>query len=973
MIRPVGYLLALLCVLLAYAPESALGAEAAQAVKDKKAGIVLMPLRVGKGISSEYSSAYETAIRESLSMKYIVYSGKRVEDKIQEVYQKRSAEAKEGEHCDETRCLQDIAIEFQSELLATASISKSDAGYMISLNVINIMEDKTEYSKSEFCEKCSEGKLIGILKKMAMVGGAEIVAEAKKADEAAEAKAVAVDSEPPTLTHQPLKMSTDVALAIKAVAVDNSGKPSVAIGYRKAQDKAYIVENMTAGEKNSFTFNIPAAILRADAVEYYLEASDPSGNKVFSGKPETPHAVTIERVLPYYEGMVIDRKTKGRDYDSMVLLNIGSAEDLKKDDILTVISIHDRVVDPVTKEVLQIRQALMGKIKVLATAAHSAAGIVLKENEAARIDRNHLVRLRCGKVYGLTGSSLKIRQVELNWKQNVEPEATGYAVYRAESPDGPFNKIKTIEGAGITSFTETDSKSSPINDQTKYYYQVAAINDDKVEGMRSDTFAVLTKGGPNPPTGFKAASNEVKQITLAWGKSGDPDTTGYIVQRADVAEGPFVDIVKTKNADDQQAVLKVTKELQLEDGKKYYFRIASYNKAGKAGNPSPAVEAYTRPKPQPPSGLKVVREFVRSVGLSWDTYPEKETEGFNIYRKGKGDAGFKKVGNVGKSNVTAFTDSGKELGDEAVYEYCVTVLLKGVGESGMSEPVRATTFGPPVPPEGLEASVGRLKEIVVKWKPLAKEDVAGYEVFRSEDGEKFASVKKIAGREKAELPDKGKLEDGKTYYYRVASYNGADVKSAMSAVAQGSTKPVPARPSGLTGTKGEVKQTHLGWLPNAESDIREYVVWRSDKADKGYSSVGKAKGASSNDVKLGDGATYYYRVTAVDKDGLESVPSESISITTKPLPLAPSGVRATATAGSVSVTWGKSPTEDVVKYNVYVKGTFSDSVAGTTDGASFEVTKDIKPDKSYAIYVKAVDKDGLESVASETVKVTTPK
>ena len=966
-----GYALAILFALVAFAPETALGAEGAKE-KGKKQAIVLMPLRIGKGISSDYASAYETAIRESLSIRYIVYSGKRVEDKIQEVYQKRSAEAKEGEHCDETRCLQDIAIEFQSELLATASVSKSDAGYMISLNIINIMEDKTEYSKSEFCEKCSEGKLIGILKKVAMVGGPEGGAESKKPEETEETTAAPADTEPPALKHEPLKMSTDVALVIRAVATDNSGKPSVTIGYRKARDANYIVENMTPGAKGAFTLDIPAAVLKADAVEYYMEASDPSGNKVFSGKPETPHTVAMEKIMPYYDGLVIDRKTKGREYDNKVFLNIGGMENLKKDDILTAINANDRVADPVTKEVLQIRQSVTGKIKIVATGPHSAAGIILKENDAAKIDRNQMVRLRCGKVYGLSGSSLKIRQVELSWKQSAEPETTGYAVYRADSPQGPFNKIKGIEGAGVTSFTDTDSKANPINDQTKYYYQVAAINDDKVEGLKSDISMVLTKGGPNPPVAFKAVSNDAKQIPLSWGKSIDPDTVGFIIQRAETADGPYTDVVKTKSADDIQTVLKPSKELILEDGKKYYFRILSYNKPGKTGNPSPVVEAYTRPKPSAPSGLKVSREFVRSITLSWSAYPDKEAEGFNIHRKGKGDADFRKVGTV-KPTVTSYTDSGKELADDAVYEYCITAQLKGMGESGMSAPVRGTTLGAPGAPEGLEASSGKLKEILVKWKPLNKEDVAGYELFRSDDGDKFASLKKLAGKDKAEYSDKGKLEDGKTYYYRVASYNGADVKSAMSAVAQGSSKPVPARPAGLVGAKGEVKQTHLSWDANPEKDIREYVVWRSDKADKGYSTAGKSKGASFNDVKLQDGVAYYYRVTAVDTDGLESVPSEVASVTTKPLPLAPSGVRASASAGAIAVTWTKSPTEDVVKYNVYVKGTFSDSLAGTVDGASFDVTKDIKPEKGYGVYVKAVDATGLESKPSETVQVTTPK
>ncbi len=612
------------------------------------------------------------------------------------------------------------------------------------------------------------------------------IASEKDREHPHEVRIIPSDQEPPVIFHEALRNTTDMSHpSIKAKAVDNSGSVSMLIGMRAEGEKDYTVEKMAPGVENQFSYAVTEVLLKAEGVEYYLEASDPAGNKAFFGRPDSPNYITVLNVLPYAEGLVVDRKKKDGRPGNSVTINLGTTHGIKKDSILTVFIDNDRVTDPANKEVVQVRQAVTGKIKVVTPGLRSSEAVIIKEHDGAnRLDINQPVRSRCGKLTNLMGASLKNREVEIHWSRSNEPEAEGYVVYRAESPQGPFTKLETISKVETTFFVDNDSRKGPVVDGKEYYYQVAALNDDRVEGIHSATLPVRTKSGANPPLGFRASSNEPKQVTFNWFKTSDPDAEGYIIQRADDPNGTFADVVKLKGSSDVQTALKVTKELPLEDGKKYYFRILSFNKAGKTGNPSPVVEAFTRPKPPAPTNMKVVRESVKSVGLSWDTYPGRDVEGFTVYRKGKGDAEFKKIGNISKPTATTFSDSGKELVENGKFEYYVTASVKGVGEG---------------------------------------------------------------------------------------------------------------------------------------------------------------------------------------------VKSEIVSIVIRPLPPAPTGVRATASAGTVSVTWGKSPSEEVVKYNVYIKGPSPETPVGTTGETSLEVTKEISPNKSYTVYVKAVDAAGLESAPSETVKVTTPK
>ena len=89
-----------------------------QADDSDKDRLVLMPLRVPPE-DNNLTGAMETALVEGLQQKYVVFSGEQVSQKAREIFLKESRNTAHKE-CDETKCMQNIAMAFQAELLATA-------------------------------------------------------------------------------------------------------------------------------------------------------------------------------------------------------------------------------------------------------------------------------------------------------------------------------------------------------------------------------------------------------------------------------------------------------------------------------------------------------------------------------------------------------------------------------------------------------------------------------------------------------------------------------------------------------------------------------------------------------------------------------------------------------------------------------------------------------------------------------------
>jgi fibronectin type 3 domain-containing protein len=262
----------------------------------------------------------------------------------------------------------------------------------------------------------------------------------------------------------------------------------------------------------------------------------------------------------------------------------------------------------------------------------------------------------------------------------------------------------------------------------------------------------------------------------------------------------------------------------------------------------------------------------QQVTLTWSAEAQAGTT-FNVYRgTSPGGEGASPIA----TGVTAmsFTDTG--LTDGTAYYYQVAAVNAGVTSARSSE-VSAT---PRVqPPLGLTVAPGNTK-ITLTWTTSA--GATSYNVYRgtSTGGEGANPI--ASGVTSTSFTDIG-LTNGTTYYYQVTAVNAGGESSRSAEVSAAPVGP-PSAPTGVAATGGNT-QIRLTWT--APPGAASYNVYRgTTPGGEGASPVATGITTTSFiDMGLTDGATYYYRVTAVNAGG-EGGKSAEVSATAQFLILA---------------------------------------------------------------------------------------
>ncbi len=147
------------------------------------------------------------------------------------------------------------------------------------------------------------------------------------------------------------------------------------------------------------------------------------------------------------------------------------------------------------------------------------------------------------------------------------------------------------------------------------------------------------------------------------------------------------------------------------------------------------------------------------------------------------------------------------------------------------------------------------------------------------------------------------LVTGKTYYYKVRSYNAAKVYSAYSSVV--SARPIPATPYSVKATAASYNSAKVSWV--AVSGATRYEVYRATSSTGSYSLVGTTTTIGFTNTGLRTGSPYYYKVRCYHLEGSAKVYSAfSTVVSVKTAIGTPGSVRAARSSStSIRVTWGR--------------------------------------------------------------------
>lgn len=581
---------------------------------------------------------------------------------------------------------------------------------------------------------------------------------------------------------------------------------------------------------------------------------------------------------------------------------------------------------------------------------------------------------------GLQLSDMGLREVTLKWSSLPE-YLKECRIERASAAGGPFTAIARLSSSK-TEYRDRGSAAEPLSDSTTYYYRIVGVAANGPESEPSDVKESMTAPPPDAPSGLKADAPASRALRLTWNPSTAEGVVKYLIERG--LDGKFEkvdDVKETKFEEGGES------DSPLKDKTKYQYRVASVNRVGSIGPFSALVEVETLPPPAPVQGFKAEQGYVRCIPLSWIASPEQDVVRYDLFRKVGQDGEFKKLISVKGRENTRYIDGGKEPGnlqDACAYSYFIKAVNGVTSESPASEIMKSITRAAPPAPAGLSAESNRPREVPLTWAVSPDEKVSGYVVFRADAGsDQFVEISTIEGRENVSWLDRqgvkpgrglGNLKDGAEYQFKVCAVNIADVRSDLSECVKAVTKKCPASPSTPELSAKEVKAISLVWQANPEKDIDYYAVEAMEKGTSKFREVLRVKDGEGPTVKgkhekLDDGASYTYRVKAMDKDGLQSTWSGEATGTTKFRPDAPTELKSEQGAGSFMVKWTPPQQDDVKQYKIFEKGLFKSKLLMIVDKPECDLAQ-LQAGNKIRITVASVDVDGLESDVSKPLEIT---
>ena len=363
---------------------------------------------------------------------------------------------------------------------------------------------------------------------------------------------------------------------------------------------------------------------------------------------------------------------------------------------------------------------------------------------------------------------------------------------------------------------------------------------------------------------------------------------------------------------------------------------------------------------------------ITSVGFEWKMVPSQEIEGYHLYRlkSGKGQK-LIRVATIEDRYSSHYVDTNLKPGHEYVYQ--MSTYNKDGFESKQSKPIRVFTKPAPNSVSFVRAIANLPKRVKLIWRPHQNPQVNGYIIERAvvREPNNWTKIAVVKNRLSAEYIDKN-LKDGEVYIYRVRVklYNG--IVSKPSTPVKAITKPLPLPPKGLQATIDMPKKIHLRWQPSSTKDVVYYKIYRSSYPSTFYSYRAKTDRVNYNDIVDEDGKVFYYKVTAVDKDGLES-PIQKVPVmgSTIPKPSTPTIIDAKVVDNHTVLKWKSN--DNRTKSFIVIRNHWDGLVRKKREFINITKREFIdtvmKPGIRYTYRIIAVDKYGIRSLPSEPVEL----
>jgi fibronectin type 3 domain-containing protein len=363
-----------------------------------------------------------------------------------------------------------------------------------------------------------------------------------------------------------------------------------------------------------------------------------------------------------------------------------------------------------------------------------------------------------------------------------------------------------------------------------------------------------------------------------------------------------------------------------------------------------------------------------SIAFEWKPIgSSSRIDGINIYRSKTG-ASFEKIKKIKDRYATHFTD--KDLTPNSNYSYRFSTYQNNGSESPMSNTLTLRTVPMVEPVPFVEAVSGLPRSVKVLWRPHEFERIGSYLVQRRSDGGKWKTVKELDGKLHVEYIDRG-LDDGTKYAYRIIAKTYDDLETKPSQIVEATTKPLPVTVTGIKASTDLPRKIDLSWNPNPEKDIDHYNVYKKRLMGLLYTKEAEVKEPHFIDNIEKDGHENYYKVTAVDRDRLESLKQDEPTMgKTLPKPAKPIILNAFIQDNQAVIKWQEGGDGRSVSYILtkrYRSGiSYKEQELDMGSNTEF-VDVDIVPGRKYKYSLRAIDSLSIESEDTDEAVLFLPK
>ncbi|WP_405479540.1 hypothetical protein [Streptomyces sp. NBC_00009] len=468
---------------------------------------------------------------------------------------------------------------------------------------------------------------------------------------------------------------------------------------------------------------------------------------------------------------------------------------------------------------------------------------------------------------------------KITWARGDGKKVVGYRVYRRPQGQGPdsYTAVSSTDPLAATTYSD----KPPATGGT-YSYAVRAVDKTGQESAYSTAADVTTvdETAPDGPMWISASSGS-EANSLAWDDVSD--AAYYEVYRASEETGETgaftrIATVESTSYADAGAWVDVP----------YAYKVRAVDVAGNPSDFSDVARA-TRDTTAPlaPQDLTVAKQDEQGVTLTWRNGGSDAVK-YNVYRSTSPYTAPNVK--VGSTSTLTYRDTSGEAGLDYVY------LVRGVdgagNESAGTSSVLATKqVGPTTVPASPNLNVAYVagNKLTLRWLQSPYVPISQYRVYRSKTSpvDTTSPANEFAVTQETSLSRTVADDEKDYYYYAVVAESGYGVLSAPSAslLPELRTPPLPPSTSFWNVQAGDGQAT-LNWYdPPFSMDDPPFAGYRLYRSTTPGVTPGNAEAVFDTtsdgyvDTGLTNGTTYYYVVTVLNTDGVESNLSPEVSVT----------------------------------------------------------------------------------------------